>query len=73
MNAEIPILEEVCPSCKGEKGRYYADAARDDGWSDCPRCKGSGFVPTDAGKRILSLIQHNSKLSINAQLCLGGA
>jgi DnaJ-class molecular chaperone len=42
-------LEEKCENCDGS-GRSYGD--------DCPGCHGTGYVPTDAGERILALLRH---------------
>lgn len=47
-------LETKCTLCAGRGGdRDY------DGWRDCTRSGGSGYVPTEVGKRLLSLIGHN--------------
>ncbi len=68
----LPQLEEVCPSCNGNRGRFYTEVEENNGWGDCSRCKGSGFIPTKTGAQILSLIRHNSKVTVNAELCVAG-
>lgn len=50
----LPVLEEACDECEGagvyeERGRVL----------ECPRCKGAGTRPTDAGRKILALVNHN--------------
>ena len=42
----LPQLEITCESCDGK-------------WFPCHRCGGSGLVPTEAGKKIIALIEHN--------------
>jgi len=39
-----------------------------DNYVDCPDCRGSGFKPTEIGARILTLIKHNAKLAVSAEL-----
>lgn len=56
MNSESQILETPCRDCNGcgnvtECGRNYR----------CDSCDGAGFVPTQAGARILALMRHNFK------------
>ena len=73
MISELPILEEECPICKGKKGRFYSEVEENNGWADCFRCKGAGYVPTEVGARILELVRHNSRVTVNAELCVAGA
>lgn len=54
----LPILEVVCDRCRGEGG--YQEYS---GWVDCCYCGGAGYIPTDAGEKILALIRHNIKLN----------
>lgn len=72
MSAEFPPLEQICPVCHGAKGRRYSEIEEDDGWADCYKCQGSGFVPTELGVQILTLMRHNSKVTVKAQLCVAG-
>jgi hypothetical protein len=48
----IEQLEEVCPQCSG-RCRYNR--------APCGLCNASGFVPTEFGSQVLSLIRHNLK------------
>lgn len=46
-------LETVCPDCHGkggwtEMGEFFP----------CSECHGSGYVPTDQGKAIIALMDH---------------
>lgn len=67
----LPELEIICERCHGKGVRYYGD---DDGEGQkCSACSGYGYVPTEAGVRILSLVRHNSRLSLSAELCVAGA
>jgi DnaJ-class molecular chaperone len=55
---ESSELETLCPICKGTGGddsRYEEDR-----WW-CHNCRGAGFVPTEIGKLVLSLMRHNFK------------
>ena len=50
-------LEVSCPFCRGVSQR---DSARfSEGTARCRKCGGAGYVPTEVGKRILSLMKHN--------------
>lgn len=51
--AGVPLLEERCPSCNG-RGHYTGD-----GEATCLKCGGAGYLPTEDGKRVLALMQHN--------------
>lgn len=66
----LPDLEKVCEVCSGKK---YAYSSEEDAFPDCSNCNGSGFVPTESGKRILDLLRHNSRVSVTAQLCFTDA
>ena len=66
----LPELETSCLPCKGKGG--YSDV-EDDGFAKCPYCHGSGFVPTDFGKQILSLVQHNARLAVRPELLFSAA
>lgn len=63
MSDEISELEIKCPSCDG-RGSF----AEGEEPSICPRCEGSGFVPTPAGERILALVRHHSKISAKLRI-----
>lgn len=58
---QLPDLEILCPHCKGMRiinGEKH--------YQTCSNCKGSGFVPTEEGKKILELMRHNFKGIYNA-------
>lgn len=67
---ELPELETQCTQCFGRGGHNDIE---DDGWAECPYCKGSGFKPTLIGLRILDLVRHNSRVKFNAELCVSTA
>lgn len=46
-------LEDVCLLCQGGGGQTEMGD-----WSPCFRCNGAGYIPTEHGARILSLVQH---------------
>ena len=71
MNILSEALELECNRCHG-KGEF-ADSAEPDGALACITCNGSGFVPTEIGARILSLMGHNSRLTVSAELHVSGA
>lgn len=48
-------LEVRCDVCDGRGGESHC---RSD-WSNCPECHGSGVMPTEAGRKVLSLVQHH--------------
>jgi hypothetical protein len=57
MSAEVVTgiaLEVRCERCGGRGCFRECGAA-----SACPSCGGAGYIPTDAGKQILSLLRHN--------------
>lgn len=57
MNADaqqLPELETLCKFCKGRGGETERRE-----WHKCGVCKGTGYVPTEAGKRLLDLVRHN--------------
>lgn len=56
ITAKSSPLEKLCQRCGGTGGhkRMYQPE-----WDDCPECDGAGYVPTDDGRRILDLIEHN--------------
>lgn len=54
-------LEIVCPSCAGVA--RFNDPESENGFTSCPRCDGSGFIPTDLGRKVLALVRHNSKVT----------
>lgn len=53
---ELPVLEVLCPNCRGAGGWKC-----DEGWHSCGRCNGAGHVPTEFGERVLALMRHNFK------------
>ena len=44
-------LEEACGACEGS-GSFYMEGP-------CESCCGSGYVPTEAGEKLLALVRHN--------------
>lgn len=75
MNSDLPDLETQCPFCKGQK-QFFDETIQDhnhDGFVPCPKCNGSGYIPTAAGTRILKLFRHNSRVTVNAELCVSTA
>lgn len=50
VTVSLPELETVCLFCEGT-GRGHVCRCRD--------CNGAGYVPTEAGRKILALMQHN--------------
>jgi hypothetical protein len=45
-------LEVACPDCRTRGGSRYRS-----GWVDCNRCSGRGYVPTEAGERLLVFLR----------------
>jgi hypothetical protein len=68
MTNTLPDLEVTCPFCKGQKTFRDEFTEDNDGIVNCHRCNGSGFVPTDLGKQILSLVQHKARLAVMPEL-----
>jgi DnaJ-class molecular chaperone len=52
----MPCLEVICPDCNGEGG--FSDNPPHD-FTRCFECDGAGYVPTEAGKKVLALMRHN--------------
>jgi DnaJ-class molecular chaperone len=61
---QIPDLEQKCPRCDGSGGGIPCD---EPGWVTCEECSGSGFVPTSLGRKVLTLMRHNTRLTINVE------
>jgi DnaJ-class molecular chaperone len=53
-NLVLPVLETKCLKCEGSG--YFSEGPGDKGI--CDVCGGSGYVPTDAGKRVIALLRH---------------
>jgi DnaJ-class molecular chaperone len=53
---DFPQLETICLDCKG-KGGFSENPPHD--FTRCSDCGGAGYVPTEAGKKVLALMQHN--------------
>ncbi|HEV3341973.1 MAG TPA: hypothetical protein VG125_16515 [Pirellulales bacterium] len=50
--AGLPILETICPDCKGGGGwRYYGK---------CLKCSGTGYAITPFGQKIIDLMEHRA-------------
>ena len=64
-------LEAKCAACGGNGGKLWR--GEEEGWRECAKCNGSGYVPTDIGARILKLVRHNSRLTVSAELHVAGA
>jgi Tryptophan RNA-binding attenuator protein inhibitory protein len=60
---QLPELESVCPYCEGIGGKA---PMYEDGWDVCWNCMGAGYVPTEFGKRVIALIRHQSKATVDA-------
>ncbi len=53
-NLDAVELESVCSYCHGTGGpEYKGDPYK------CPNCEGAGFVPTEFGKKVRALMEHN--------------
>lgn len=64
---QLPELEVACESCKGTGGSREKEY---DPFEHCITCVGTGYVPTPAGKAILSLI-FRQQLSVYCRECCG--
>lgn len=51
-------LETLCEYCNGGGGESVEGSGR---WCRCTMCNGSGYVLTEMGERVLSLVRHNLK------------
>jgi hypothetical protein len=49
-------LETLCETCNGKGGRFDPD---DGSGFYCDDCGGSGYMPTEFGKKVLAMIRHN--------------
>lgn len=61
--AELPVLQVKCQRCEG------AGALRDGSmcpWADCYQCDGAGFIPTEAGKKVLALVRRHFRAMLTA-------
>jgi hypothetical protein len=54
LHIDLPDLETRCDSCEGRGGEEERGR-----WCPCPTCDGTGYIPTEAGKRILAIVRHN--------------
>jgi Tryptophan RNA-binding attenuator protein inhibitory protein len=50
----IPDLETLCPECEGTRGSRYLGE-----FTECLECEGAGYIPTESGKKIVTLLRHN--------------
>lgn len=72
-SSSFPKLEIPCYFCEGKKFFFDETVEQNDGMVPCCNCNGSGFVPTDFGKQILSLVQHNARLAVRPELLFSAA
>jgi hypothetical protein len=56
----VEDLESACQQCQGHGG-WSSEGEVVTTWRRCGNCNGSGYVPTEYGRRILALIRHNFK------------
>ncbi len=59
----IPVLEVPCDECHGER-RYRVSVGN--GWSNCGKCNGAGYVATEFGERVIALMWHNFRPMLDA-------
>ena len=52
----IDQLETLCHECNGTGG--YVD--HDNTWDACLDCEGTGYIPTQIGTAIITLIRHST-------------
>jgi DnaJ-class molecular chaperone len=52
----FPDFEIACQSCGGRGG---FDGRRPSDFLECRNCNGSGYVPTEFGRKALALVAHN--------------
>lgn len=56
----LPDLELLCDRCNGEKLVVtYRGEER------CHKCQGTGYVPTEIGQQILSLVYHSLQPAVS--------
>lgn len=56
LKGTIPPLEMKCVECDGDGRSRSSDG-------ECFFCNGSGYIPTPLGRSIITLVQHNLKIS----------
>ncbi len=54
-------LEVVCVACKGTGGDDC-----DGGKVSCYECGGAGYIPTEAGERLITLMEHHLERLLRA-------
>ena len=70
MIESLKDLENPCELCSGKGTRV--DITSEEGFVECYKCDGSGYIPTLIGARILALIRHNSRVKVSAELRVCG-
>jgi hypothetical protein len=50
----LPLLEYLCESCNGNGGDFSGVH-----WVRCAKCCGVGYVATEFGQQVLTLMRHN--------------
>lgn len=65
-NDALPALETECWKCEGDGNNFYALESFK-GYKVCDECGGSGYLPTQAGRRVLELVRHNPQPSCDAK------
>jgi hypothetical protein len=56
--ATLPVLEIHCEECDGTGGEWWNNGKA----CYCRKCNGAGYVPTEAGKRVIALMRHNLRI-----------
>lgn len=62
LNDRIPVLETWCSHCNGNG---FIEAMYTDDCDPCYICKGAGYIVTEYGKRILAMVQHQSRATVS--------
>jgi DnaJ-class molecular chaperone len=57
-NVVVPDLETLCENCRGKGGWREGQHGS---WYSCGRCNGAGYVPTEIGERVITIMRHNFK------------
>lgn len=68
---QLPVLETKCEICLGTGSGF--DSGAEPPEYECCVCRGAGFIPTQLGEHILSLVRRHSRVTISAALEVNGA